>query len=145
MRRKFQGVLLTLLLVSAPASAAMLSLSAKEANLRSSPGGGVLWVAYRFTPFKVLSKRGGWVKVGDFEQDSGWISGSVLEKTPSLIVKTDSANLRKGPGGSYEVLWVLQKGYPLKKVKKQGEWYKVTDGAGTTGWLHESTVWGFTE
>lgn len=145
MRRKLQGILLSLLFVSAPASAALMSLSVKEANVRSSPGGGLLWVAYKFTPFKVLAKSGSWVKVEDFEQDSGWISGSLLGKTPSLIVKTDQANLRKGPGGSYEVLWVLQKGYPLKKVKKQGEWYKVTDGGNATGWLHKSAVWGFTE
>ena len=132
------------LLALAPSvgAAEMASLSAKKANVRSEPGGAVLWEAYRFTPFRVTARRGSWVEIEDFEGDAGWVHKSVLSKTPAVIVKTVKANLRDGAGAGSKVLWVLEKGYPLKLLKKQGAWCKVTDGDEATGWLHESTVWG---
>lgn len=130
-----------LLLLPSLAAAEMVSLSVNKGNVRNAPGGAVVWEAYLYTPFKVLSKKGSWVQVEDFEQDSGWIHSSILNTTSSVIVKTNKANLREAPGGN--IVWVLEKGYPLKIVKKEGSWYEVTDGGETHGWLHESTVWGF--
>lgn len=135
------------LLALAPSvgAAEMASLSAKKANVRSEPGGAVLWEAYRFTPFRVTARRGSWVEIEDFEGDSGWVHKSVLGKTPAVIVKTVKANLRDGSGAGSKVLWVLEKGYPLKVIKKEGSWYNVTDGGDAAGWLHASTVWGYSE
>ncbi len=134
-----------LILLPALASAEMVSLSVKKGNVRNAPGGAVVWEAYQYTPFAVVSKKGAWVEVKDFEQDTGWIHSSILGTTPSVIVKTNKANLREGAGTGYPVVWVLEKGYPLKIVKRVGPWYQVTDDGETSGWLHESTVWGFNE
>lgn len=130
-----------LLVLPALAAAEMVTLSVQKGNVRKSPSGEVIWEAYQYTPFKVLNRQGSWVEIEDFEEDTGWIHSSILGSSPGVIVKTSKANLRSAPGG--EIIWVLEKGYPLKVIKKEGAWYNVTDDGDTEGWLHESTVWGF--
>lgn len=142
---KFLKTLIFSLIIAAPAlvSAEMVSLSVQKGNVRAAVGGEVVWEAYKYTPFKVLDRKGSWVHIEDFEQDTGWIHSSILGSTPSVIVKTTKANLRSAPNG--EIVWVLEKGYPLKVIKKEGSWYQVTDDADAEGWVHASTVWGFSE
>ena len=57
-----------------------------------------------------------------------------------LSVTADNANVRTGPGKKYQVTMELFSGYPLKVLKKQGEWYKITDYEKDTGWIHQSIV-----
>ena len=57
-----------------------------------------------------------------------------------LSVTTDNANVRTGPGTNYPVAMELFQGYPLKVLKQQGEWYKITDYEKDTGWIHDSIV-----
>lgn len=57
-----------------------------------------------------------------------------------LSVTTDNANVRTGPGTNYPASMELFLGYPLKVLKKQGEWYKITDFENDTGWIHKSIV-----
>ncbi len=55
-------------------------------------------------------------------------------------VTTDNANVRTGPGTNYPASMELFKGYPLKVLKKQGEWYKISDFEKDSGWIHKSIV-----
>ena len=57
-----------------------------------------------------------------------------------LSVTVDNANIRSGPGANYPTAMELFLGYPLKVVKKEGEWYQVTDFENDTGWVHKSIV-----
>ena len=57
-----------------------------------------------------------------------------------LMITTDNANVRTGPGTNYPASMELFQGYPLKVEKKQGDWYKVTDFENDTGWVHDSIV-----
>ncbi|TKB11122.1 hypothetical protein FCL48_03690 [Desulforhopalus sp. IMCC35007] len=57
-----------------------------------------------------------------------------------LSVTTDNANVRTGPGTKYPVAMELFEGYPLKVMKKEGEWYKISDYENDSGWIHESIV-----
>jgi SH3-like domain-containing protein len=57
-----------------------------------------------------------------------------------LSVTTDNANVRTGPGKKYQITMELFSGYPLKVLKKQGEWYKITDYEKDSGWIHKSIV-----
>jgi SH3-like domain-containing protein len=129
---------------AAPAAAEMLSVTSKMANVRGGPGGGgePLWQVLRFSPFEVLGRSGAWVHVRDYDGDEGWVHGSILSKVRTVAVKTEKANLRESPGG--EITWVLDRGYPMKLIKAEGGWLQVTDGE-TTGWLHNSVVWGLEE
>jgi len=60
--------------------------------------------------------------------------------TNYLSVTTDNANVRTGPGIKYPVTMELFQGYPLKVLKKEGEWYKISDYEKDTGWIHNSIV-----
>jgi SH3-like domain-containing protein len=55
-------------------------------------------------------------------------------------VTTDNANVRTGPGTNYPASMELFKGYPLKVLKTQGEWYKISDFEKDSGWIHKSIV-----
>ncbi len=54
-----------------------------------------------------------------------------------ISVKVDNANVRTGPSTRDRVCMELFKGYPLKILKTQGDWYKVSDFENDTGWIHK--------
>lgn len=62
-------------------------------------------------------------------------TSSALAKMVSI--KGDDINMRSGPGTNYKVLWKLGSGYPLKVLKRKGNWYRVQDFEGTIGWVHK--------
>ncbi|MDT8286232.1 MAG: SH3 domain-containing protein [Elusimicrobiales bacterium] len=132
------------LLVPALAAAEIFTVASRKANIRSGPGTGyeVLWTVSRYSPLEVIDSDGAWVMVSDYEKDEGWIHRSLLSKNPGVAIKTEKANLREGPGGTYDVLWILDMGYALKIVSSEGSWLKVTDDDEVSGWLHRSVVWG---
>lgn len=64
----------------------------------------------------------------------------LTDTTYGLCVKTEKANLRKGPGTSYEVSWLTFKYMPLVKIAQKGKWFKVRDFENDTHWVHKSVV-----
>jgi SH3-like domain-containing protein len=138
-------VMAVLLLAQPLAAAEMLSVVPQRANIRSGAGGDyeVLWEVPRYYPVEVLERDGNWVKISDFENDEGWIYQSLLSDSPAVVVATEKANIREGPGSDYGSLWILEKGCSLKVLETDGDWYKVSDGGEVAGWIHESVIWGF--
>lgn len=57
-----------------------------------------------------------------------------------LTVSTDNANVRQGSSTNTPVVMELFKGYPLKVLKQEGDWYKISDYENDTGWIHNSIV-----
>lgn len=57
-----------------------------------------------------------------------------------LTVSTDNANVRQGSSTKSPVVMELFKGYPLKVLKKEGDWYKISDYENDMGWIHKSIV-----
>ncbi len=145
--KKIPGFLLLLALPSfaAAPSSEMMSVAARQANVRSGPGAGheVVWRAVRFYPLEVLDREGAWVRVSDYEKDEGWVHGSVLTKTPAVVVVARKANIREGAGAGFPVRWEVDKEYPLKVVSADGAWLEVTDEDGLDGWIHKSVTWGY--
>lgn len=58
------------------------------------------------------------------------------------MVSIDRAkvNMRSGPGQKYAILWEVGRGFPLKIVGSQGNWYKVTDFENDTSWVYKPLV-----
>jgi SH3-like domain-containing protein len=144
---KFSAAVLTLFLAAgAFAQAKFATVGVKEGNVRkcASAKCAVKFQVWKYTPLEMLkvSKDKNWVEVKDFEGFRGWIHKDLLSETPGVAAKTD-ANIRKEASTSAPIAWIVQKGYPLKVVKKQGAWYQVTDDDGTKGWISASVVWGF--
>ena len=57
-----------------------------------------------------------------------------------LAVSAPVANIRSGPGTSHEVLWKVEKYFPIRIIEKSGEWYHFEDFEGDKGWVHQSLV-----
>ena len=75
----------------------MVSVSGEEVNLRSGPGTNysVKWKYGSGLPLKVLKKQGSWVKVEDFENDTGWLHTSLVSDTGHMIVKVNKDKNKK--------------------------------------------------
>jgi SH3-like domain-containing protein len=57
-----------------------------------------------------------------------------------LAVSAPVANIRSGPGTNHNVLWKVEKYFPLRIIEKSGEWYHFEDFEGDKGWVHQSLV-----
>ena len=57
-----------------------------------------------------------------------------------LAVVVPVANIRSGPGTAYDILWKVEKYYPLAIIKKSGSWYQFEDFEGDKGWIHKSLI-----
>ena len=57
-----------------------------------------------------------------------------------LAVAVPVANIRSGPGTTYDVLWQVEKYHPLSILKKSDPWYQFRDFEGDQGWIHKSLI-----
>ncbi len=69
----------------------------------------------------------------------------LLLSTPALAaeyvsVTKDNVNVRSGPSTNKAVYMELFQGYPLKVLKRDGEWVQISDFEGDTGWIHKSLI-----
>lgn len=139
------GLLLTLAAIRAGAE--MVCVSTAKANIRDGAGKDypAAWLAERNTPFEILGWNGDWANVVDFEEDSGWAHRSVIIEGDCVIVKGKRANIRSGAGLEFDSVWELERGYPLRAVRRRGDWLQVTDGDEVDGWIFYRLVWGSTK
>ena len=66
--------------------------------------------------------------------------GGGVAAAERLAVAVPVANIRSGPGTTYDVLWQVEKYYPLSILKKSGPWYQFQDFESDRGWIHQSLV-----
>jgi SH3-like domain-containing protein len=57
-----------------------------------------------------------------------------------LSVSAQIANIRSGPATTYDILWQVQKYYPILVLKKSGPWINFKDFEGDEGWIHRSLI-----
>lgn len=57
-----------------------------------------------------------------------------------VSVVKDNVNVRSAPNATSAVYMELFQGYPLKVLKKDGEWVQISDFEGDTGWIHKSLI-----
>ncbi len=139
-----------LLCLSSSAFAEMRSINGDKVNLRSGPGDehNVKWEYGTGFPVKILSKKGNWLQIQDFENDKGWIHSSLLSKESHVIVKVNKGknkqiNIRSGPGSKYKVVGKAYYGVVFKKTKQQQGWINVKHESGLEGWIESSLLWGW--
>ena len=72
----------------------------------------------------------------------GVVFTSIDARAERLAVIKEIANVRSGPGDSYEVLWQVEKNMPFEILDKDktGTWYYVKDYEGTIGWIKKSLL-----
>jgi SH3-like domain-containing protein len=57
-----------------------------------------------------------------------------------LAISAPVANIRSGPGADHDILWKVEKYFPILVIEKSGQWYYFQDFEGDKGWVHESLV-----
>lgn len=142
-------LLLTVLVVFLTSSIAqalqLVSVSRSRVNMRTGPGKNyaVLWELGLGYPLRVLGSKGNWLKVADFEGDTGWIYKKLVSKKPHLIVKKKQINIRKNPGTRNAIVGKAKYGVVLQTVKRGKGWVKVRHQNGLTGWVKRDLLWGW--
>lgn len=139
-----------LLVTVSSAVAQMTSVKGDNINLRKGPGTkySILWEYGNGYPLEILRKKGNWVKVRDFEKDTGWIHKSLLSYNPHVIVKVNrinkgKINIRKGPGITRQIIGKAQYGVVFKTVNRKSGWINVEHESGLNGWIKGNLLWGY--
>ena len=57
-----------------------------------------------------------------------------------LTIVAPVANIRSGPDTKSDILWKVEKYFPIFVVKKSGSWYQFKDFEEDMGWVHKSLV-----
>ncbi len=57
-----------------------------------------------------------------------------------LTVISSVANIRSGPGSKYDILWKVERYYPIFVIEKKKSWYLFKDFEDDKGWVHKSLV-----
>jgi SH3-like domain-containing protein len=146
----FLTFLLFTLFIIAPVNAEMASINGDKVQLRSGPGTQykAKWQYGDGFPLKIIDKKGQWVKIKDFENDTGWIYKKFITNTGYMIVKANKnkkkkINIRKEPSIESEVVGQAYYGVVFKTLEQNKGWAKVKHESGLTGWINRSLLWGF--
>ncbi len=74
-------------------------------------------------------------------QERGPVTNLPLPRFVSM--KTNEANIRRGPGMTHRIDWVFKhKNLPLEITAEYGNWRRVRDRDGVGGWVHYSLLSG---
>ncbi|RZL93749.1 MAG: peptide-binding protein [Variovorax sp.] len=138
---------LTICWLAAPAALAseMVSAARNTLNMRAGPGAryAALWTVDKGYPFKVVARRGKWLKVTDFERDAGWVYAPMTDRTRHHVVSASSATLRSAPNGRSAVVFRAGRGDVLRTLRQRGRWVQVRHERGPVGWVARSRIWGW--
>jgi len=136
--------------IPCPAIAEMMSVNSENVRLRSGPGQKykIKWEYGKGFPLKILSRKNGWLKVSDFERDTGWIQKDLLGPKPHLVVKVNKnkkrkINIRSGPGTRFKIVGKAYYGVVFETIQQKKGWVKVKHETGLVGWIKRTLLWGF--
>ncbi|WP_439587114.1 SH3 domain-containing protein [Hydrogenophaga sp.] len=139
------GIGLLALASSAATAQNMVSVKGSTLNMREGPGTNtpVLWELKKGYPLQITQRKGNWVKVSDFEGDSGWVLRSLTGNTPHHIVKSKVANIRSGPGTQHRIVGKASYGDLVRTREKRADWVRVEREEGVGGWIAKQLLWGW--
>ena len=147
--RRFSVVCASSTLIAAlcltPALAAdYVSVVGDNVNVRTGAGTDyeVSMELFQGYPLKVLETQGEWLKVVDFENDSGWIHQSLVSEGNTVIVNGNkSVNMRAEPSTNATIVATVDRGVVMTKLETQGKWTKLKHSTGLVGWIYQPLLW----
>lgn len=75
------------------------------------------------------------------EQERGSETNLAIPRYVSI--KSNEANIRRGPGMTHRIDWVFQhRNMPVQVIDEYGHWRRVIDRDGAGGWIHYSLITG---
>jgi len=105
---------------------------------------------------KYITSRGAWIAVETSAGIRGWVYGPdtvitlltdptlsfgvsesswSMGKYSTIVVNATDVNFRSGPGTSYPVISMVQKGDALRVLETEGQWIKCISPKGIVGWI----------
>jgi SH3-like domain-containing protein len=131
--------------VLAQASEKMVSVARPEINMRAGPGTHheSLWKISRGFPLQVVSRKGDWLQVRDFESDVGWVYRPLVKNDRHFIVKATVVNIRSSPGTGTRIVGKAKYGDVMKTLEHRPNWIKVQHESGRKGWVARRLLWGW--
>ncbi|MBI5558609.1 MAG: SH3 domain-containing protein [Deltaproteobacteria bacterium] len=126
--------------------AEMVSIAGEMVNMRSGPGENyeVVWELGKGYPLKVIDKQDDWLKVTDYQDDTGWVQKDLVDRKAYFVVKAKIVNIRSGPGEKYKLVRQAQNGVVLRTLETKSGWVKVKhEEEDVTGWVVRSALWGW--
>jgi SH3-like domain-containing protein len=125
-----------------------VSLKASEANLRAGPGTRypVQWVYRRIgLPLEITAEFYNWRQVRDPDGTEGWMHGSMLSGTRTLIISQPVAVLYETPSVESNPIARLESGViaEVDECVAESGWCRVQVGT-ANGWISASNSWGVT-
>lgn len=123
----------------------MVSVKGAVLNMREGPGTQteILWELKRGYPLQIQQRQGTWLKVRDFEGDTGWVASSLTSRTPHHIVKSKVANVRSSPSTQGRIVGKAEYGEVLRTQEKRADWVRVERANGPGGWISKKLLWGW--
>lgn len=141
------SLLLLLPLLAVPAAQAREMVSVDRATINMREGAGTqhdaLWALNKGYPLQVTARKGNWLKVRDFENDSGWVYRPLVGKKPHHVVKSRVANIRSAPTTASRVIGKAEHGDVLRTLERREQWVKVQQEGGLKGWVARRLLWGW--
>lgn len=127
-------------------NAMALCVTNPYANMRAGPGiqHKQTWKVYQYMPFKVIKSSKDWYQVEDLDGDSHWILATLTSKNIKcgVTIGDNTAIYTQADENSPTTTWSPQgKNYSVKILETQGDWVKVVDIDGDTGWIQSSQLW----
>ncbi len=130
--------------VSSATAATYVSVKGDNINVRTGPGtdNPIRMELFDGYPLQVIATEGEWLKVSDYEQDSGWIHNSLVADGNTVIVNgANSVNMRAEPSTQSAIIANVDRGVVLTKVETRGNWLKVKHASGLDGWIYKPLLW----
>ncbi len=127
------------------ASAEILSVVVNKANIRSAPSLASSYVVLEaplYYPLIVQGKKHDFFEVRDYEGHTGWIHKSLLGRVKGVVVEVDRANVRKGPGAEFPIVFHAYRGVTFKVLSERNPWLEVLHESGQKGWIYKPLTWG---
>jgi SH3-like domain-containing protein len=149
-RALFSIACFLLLIVQTVAAAEMVSVAGDDINMRSGPGTNheIRWKIDSGFPLEIVSTKGEWLQVKDFEGSTGWVHRKTTQKKPHMIVKANKGsdqqiNVRSEPSTQSTIVAKANYGVVFETLEKKDGWVKVAHGQGVRGWVDSRLLWGF--
>jgi len=64
----------------------------------------------------------------------------IVSGAERLSVSSRIANIRGGPGTTFDIIWKAETYFPILVLERQGKWIRFKDYEDDQGWIHSSLV-----
>jgi SH3-like domain-containing protein len=107
-----------------------------------SKQGTKLFILSRDYPVEVVIATEGWVRVRDETGAFGWVEAKSLSERRTVMVKTETLEVRGAPSETAPVVFKAERGVTLEFVRYAGGWAEVRHREGSTGFVKPAELWG---